>query len=89
MAYNDTTVTASHVYTYKVAPANAGGETLSGAGHPDRSLVHHDHDRGADLGHPALTVSAAMIVDWGDGNTNPTMGLALEPTTTLERERGL
>lgn len=74
VAYNDTTVTASHLYSYKVAPANAGGETLSGAVTPTVASFVTTTVGAATLTIAALTVSAAMVVDWGDGSTDSYTG---------------
>jgi hypothetical protein len=74
-SYNDTTVTASHVYTYKVAPANSGGETLSGPVTPTvASFLCTTTGAGQVLTIAALTVSSAMTVDWGDTQTDSYTG---------------
>ena len=68
VAYNDVAATASHVYAYKVAPANAGGETLSGAVTPTVASFITTTTGAQTLTISALTITAAMVVDWGDGN---------------------
>ena len=70
VAYNDVAATASHIYAYKVAPANAGGETLSGAVTPTVASFIATTTGAQTLNIAALTVTANMVVDWGDGNQN-------------------
>ena len=67
VAYNDVAAVASHVYSYKVAPANASGETLSGPVTPTVASFLTTTVGAATLTIAALTVTANMVVDWGDG----------------------
>jgi hypothetical protein len=69
-SYNDATPTASHTFTYKVAPVNAGGQTLSGPVTPTVASFITTTTGAQTLTIASLTITAAMIVDWGDGSTD-------------------
>ena len=75
--YEDTTVVAAHIYGYKVAAANAGGETLSAEVAPvTADFVCTTTAPSQTLTLDSFGVSASTIVDWGDGSTNAYTGTA-------------
>ncbi len=76
--YTDTTGVSGTTYYYTVSSTNACGESVGGIVESHATPIYASFlatTTGAQtLTIAALTVTAAMIVDWGDGNTDTYVG---------------